>query len=177
MLKALLDKDLNSWSLQVKFRKNENISSPGSLVPTRWRPCWPESIWLSSLAYFCCLTSFFCLLAPTTEPDSRIYKTVSNSPTLGLTHTQIPTRRTASKINFYGWMALPHNSHNNGDNGLKPGLFSFYRCRVDALQISMCQFTWYSPTLGSATGIHNLEKNDLSAFCKNTFMTLNLTRN
>ena len=43
--------------------------------------------------------------------------TVSNSPTLGLTYTQMPTRGTASKINFYGWTARPHNSHNNSDNG------------------------------------------------------------
>ena len=103
--------------------------------------------------------------------------TVSNSPTLGLTYTQMPTRGTASKINFYGWMALPHNSQNNGENGLKPGLLSLYRCRVYDLQISMRQFTCYSPTLGSATEIQNLEKNDSSAFCKNTFMTLNLRRN
>ena len=113
-------------------------------------------------------------------PHYRAYfqaTTVSHSPTLGLTYTQMLTRGTASKINFYGWMALPHNSHNNGDNGLKPGLLSLYRCRVDVLQISMCHSTWYSPTLGGATGIQNLEKNDLSALCKNTFMTLNLTRN
>ena len=139
---------------------------------------WPESIWLSPLAYFCCRTSLFFFLPFC--PHYRAYfqaTTVSNSPTLGLTYTQMLTRGTASKINFYGWMALPHNSHNNGDNGFKPGLLSLYRCRVDVLQISMCHSTWYSPTLGGATGIQNLEKNDLSALCKNTFMTLNLTRN
>ena len=32
-------------------------------------------------------------------------------------------------------------------------------------------------TLISATDIQNLEKNASSAFCKNTFMTLNLRRN
>ena len=103
--------------------------------------------------------------------------TVSNSPTLGLTYIQMLTGGTASKINFYGLIALPHNNHNNGDNGLKPGLLSLHRCRVDVLQISLCHSTWYSPTLGGATGIQNLEKNDSSAFCKNTFMTLSLRRN
>ena len=34
----------------------------------------------------------------------------------------------------------------------------------------------YSPTLGSATDIQNLEKNGSLAFCKNTFMTLNLRK-
>ena len=137
---------------------------------------WPESIWLSPLPYFCCLTSLFLPFCPHYRAWFQA-TTVSNSPTLGLTYTQMPTRGTASKINFYGWMALPHNSHNNGDNGLKPGLLSLYRCRVDVLKISMRQFTWYTPTLGSATEVQNLEKNDSSAFCKNTFMTLNLRRN
>ena len=34
----------------------------------------------------------------------------------------------------------------------------------------------YSPTLGSATDIQNLEKNGSLAFCENTFMTLNLRK-
>ena len=82
---------------------------------------WPESIWFSPLTYFCCFTSLFLPFCPHYRAWFQA-TTVSNSPTLGLTHTQMLTGGTASKINFYGWMALPHNSHNDGDNGLKPGL-------------------------------------------------------
>ena len=42
--------------------------------------------------------------------------------------------------------------------------------------LRLANFNVYSPTLGSATDIQNLEKNGSLAFCKNTFMTLNLRK-
>ena len=83
-----------------------------------------ERVGLSPFGFLCsrifAVSPRFCLFAPHYR---AWFQATSNSPTLGLTFTKMPTRGTASKINFYGWMALPHNSHNNGDNGLKPGLF------------------------------------------------------
>ena len=69
---------------------------------------WPESIWLSPLAYFCCRTSlfFFCLFAPTTEPTSRLRPCHIRQPWDLHTLKCLPGGQLPKSISMGGWHFL-----------------------------------------------------------------------